>query len=136
MIEDLTESFEQHEQNKGTEEVVEEKPDSLTQLMTTFSRKAITDHGAAAKEDMLYMEYAYLFSQSCGGAEEEEEEEGNEEDEGGASIHVSYDPGCLCTEGFWIVNFMNNRHSYRSKSSKSRNCSSSRPDWRIEELLR
>lgn len=88
MIEDLTESFEEHEQNKGTEVVVEEKPDPLTQLMTTFSRKATTDHGAAIKEDKLYMEYAYLFSQSCGGAEEEEEEEGNEEEEGGASIHV------------------------------------------------
>lgn len=89
LIEDLTESFEEHEQNKGTgEEVVEEKPDPLTQLMTTFSRKATTDHGASMKEDKLYMEFAYLFSQSCGGAEEEEEEEGNDEEEGSASIHV------------------------------------------------
>lgn len=90
MIEDLTESFEDHEQNVGTEEVEETKPDPLTQLMTTFSRKATTEHGASMKEDPLYMRFAFIFSQSCGGAEEEEEgdEEGGEE--GGASIHVSF----------------------------------------------
>lgn len=89
LIEDLTESFEEHEQNKGTEVVIEDKPDPLTQLMTTFSRKATTEHGTAVKEDELYMKYAHLFSQSCGGVEEEEEEEGGDEEEGGASIHVS-----------------------------------------------
>ncbi|RWS13212.1 ryanodine receptor-like protein, partial [Dinothrombium tinctorium] len=84
LIEDLTQSFEEHEQKKGTEEAEEQKPDPLIQLVTTLSRKATTEHGAAMKEDTLFMEFAYIFSQSCGGAEEEEEEGGEEEE---ASIH-------------------------------------------------
>jgi len=88
MIEDLTQSFEDHEQNKGVEEEEETKPDPLTQLMTTLSRKATTEHGSSIKEDKLYMKYASIFSQSCGGAEEGEEGENDEDsDEGAVSIH-------------------------------------------------
>ncbi|RWS25891.1 ryanodine receptor-like protein, partial [Leptotrombidium deliense] len=84
LIEDLTQSFEDHEQKKGAEEDEEQKPDPLVQLVTTLSRKATTEHGASMKEDSLFMDFAYIFSQSCGGAEEEEEEGGEEEE---ASIH-------------------------------------------------
>ena len=77
LIEDLTESFEEHEKNKGysNEEQSDSAPDPLIQLITTFSRSAMTEHGSAIKEDELYMIYAYIFSESCGGADEEEEAE-------------------------------------------------------------
>lgn len=92
LIESLTQSFEEAEEHKAiAEEEVEQKPDPLTQLVTTFSRKATTEHGGPIKSDELYMDFAYIFSQSCGGAEEEEEGEGEEGEgeEGGQSIHVS-----------------------------------------------
>jgi len=76
LIEDNTQSFEEAE--KKTEEEDSDKPDPVTQLVTAFSRAATTEHGGAMKEDGLYMDYAFIFSQSCGGAEEEEE---------GPSIH-------------------------------------------------
>ena len=74
----------------------EDKPDQLTQLVTTFSRKATTEStGSNAGEDTLYMNYAEIMAKSCG---EEEEEGGDDEgggDEGGpddpaASINVRY----------------------------------------------
>lgn len=75
LIEDLTESFEDHEKNKGSKEQEQDSaPDPLIQLVTTFSRSAMTEHGTAIKEDKLYMNYADIFSQSCGGPDEEEEE--------------------------------------------------------------
>lgn len=85
LIEDMTQSFEDAEKK---DEEASEIPDPLTQLVTAFSRKATTEHGGAMKEDHLYMQYAYIFSQSCGGAEEEEEEEEGGDEEG-PSIHVS-----------------------------------------------
>uniref|UniRef100_A0AAN0LPN8 Ryanodine receptor n=1 Tax=Polyphagotarsonemus latus TaxID=1204166 RepID=A0AAN0LPN8_9ACAR len=77
LIEDLTESFEEHEKNKGysNEQEQDSSLDPLIQLVTTFSRSAITEHGSAIKEDDLYMKYAHLFSESCGGPDEEEDEE-------------------------------------------------------------
>jgi ryanodine receptor 2 len=84
LIEDNTESFEEAE--KKTEEEYSDKPDPITQLVTGFSRAATTEHGGPMKEDSLYMDYAFIFSQSCGGAEEEEEEEEDGEEEG-PSIH-------------------------------------------------
>ncbi|XP_026743410.1 LOW QUALITY PROTEIN: ryanodine receptor [Trichoplusia ni] len=94
MIEDLTQSFEDAELKKS--DVVEEgeKPDPLTQLVTTFCRGAMTERSGALQEDPLYMSYAHIIAKSCGEEEEEgggEEEEGGgeaeAEDEGGASIH-------------------------------------------------
>lgn len=87
LVESLTQSFEASEQSKGAEEEGEAKPDPLTQLMTTLSRKAMTET-AALSEDKLFMEYSYIFSQSCGGAEEDEGGDGGEEAEE-PSIHVS-----------------------------------------------
>lgn len=76
LIEDLTESFEEHERNKGTSEQEQDSaPDPIIQLVTTFSRSAMTEHGSAIKEDELYMNYAHIFSESCGGADEDEGEE-------------------------------------------------------------
>jgi ryanodine receptor 2 len=72
LVESLTQSFEDSEKSKGTEEESEAKPDPLTQLMTTLSRKAMTGGASALEDDKLFMEYAYIFSQSCGGADEEE----------------------------------------------------------------
>src|SRR2546428_17847 len=79
LIEDMTQSFEEAE--KKTEEEESNKPDPLAQLVKAFSRTATTEHGGAMKEDSLYMEYAHIYSQSCGGAEEEEEEEGGDGEE-------------------------------------------------------
>jgi len=78
LIEGNTQSFEEAE--KKTEE--KDKPDPATQLVTAFSRATDTEHVGAIKEDNLYMDYAFIFSQSCDGAEEEE---GGEEE--GPSIH-------------------------------------------------
>nr|AXA98483.1 Ryanodine receptor [Sesamia inferens] len=80
MIEDLTQSFEDAELKKS--DVVEEgeKPDPLTQLVTTFCRGAMTERSGALQEDPLYMSYAHIIAKSCG---EEEEEGGGEEEEGG-----------------------------------------------------
>lgn len=86
LIEFNTESFEDVEKKITGEEDLAEKHDPITQLVTGFSRAATTEHGGAMKEDSLYMDYAFIFSQSCGGSEEDEEdEEGGEED--GSSIH-------------------------------------------------
>src|SRR5699024_1146679 len=59
--------------------------DPIAQLVKGFSRAAMTEHGGAIKEDSLYMDYAFIFSQSCGGSDEDDEDEGDEED--GSSIH-------------------------------------------------
>merc|ERR1711915_885561 len=75
VIEDLTMSFEEAESKKKDEAEDEDKPDQLTQLVTTFSRKATTEHTGVLGDDKLYMEYADIMARSCG-----EEEEGGEED--------------------------------------------------------
>ncbi|KAL3202677.1 hypothetical protein MRX96_012072 [Rhipicephalus microplus] len=96
LIDDLTTTFEESEKEQAAEET-EETPDPLVQLVVAFSRRATTEHRSFASssflatlvsipEDPLYMQYAYIFSQSCGGAEEEEEEEEGDE-ESGPSIH-------------------------------------------------
>ncbi|CAN7995814.1 unnamed protein product [Ixodes hexagonus] len=85
LIDHLTTTFEESEKEHPTEEA-EEKPDPLVQLVVAFSRTATTEHSGVIPEDPLYMQYAFIFSQSCGGAEEEEEEEEGEED-AGPSIH-------------------------------------------------
>ncbi|XP_050555822.1 ryanodine receptor isoform X35 [Spodoptera frugiperda] len=94
MIEDLTQSFEDAELKKSDGEEEGEKPDPLTQLVTTFCRGAMTERSGALQEDPLYMSYAHIIAKSCGEEEEEgggEEEEGGgeaeAEDEGRASIH-------------------------------------------------
>lgn len=86
LIEDNTDSFEDSEKKAIGEEDLVVKADPITQLVTAFSRAATTEHGGAMKEDKLYMDYAFIFSLSCGGSEEDDEdEEGGDED--GASIH-------------------------------------------------
>lgn len=84
LIEDLTTTFEEaekgQEESSAEKEVEEKKHDPLSQLVLAFSRAATTEHSGAIGEDDLYMLYAYIFSQSCGGAEEEEEEEGGDEE--------------------------------------------------------
>lgn len=88
LIEDTTESFEEVEKKISGEEETSEKHDPIAQLTTAFSRSATTEHGGAMKEDMLYMNYAFIFAQSCGGSEEDDEEEDGEDgDEDGSSIH-------------------------------------------------
>ena len=98
MIEDLTQTFEDAEINKKEVTDDNEKPDPLTQLVTTFCRGAMTERSGALQEDLLYMMYAEIAAKSCG--KEEEEEDGSGEagedggnsgdgDESGASIHVS-----------------------------------------------
>lgn len=91
MIEDLTQSFEDAEKKKKDEEEEENKPDPLTQLVTTFCRGAMTERSGALQEDLLYMSYAQIAARSCGEEEEEggEEEGGEEGESSGASIHVS-----------------------------------------------
>ncbi|XP_064490365.1 ryanodine receptor-like isoform X2 [Ornithodoros turicata] len=86
LIEDLTTTFEESEKEGAAEEKDEEKPDPLSQLVVAFSRTATTEHSGVIPEDPLYMQYAFIFSQSCGGAEEEEEDEEGDED-AGPSIH-------------------------------------------------
>lgn len=85
LIEHNTESFEEAEKQITGEEDSTVKPDPVAQLVKGFSRAATTEHGGAMKEDKLYMDYAFIFSQSCGGSEEDDEDE--EEGEEGASIH-------------------------------------------------
>ena len=60
----------------------------MTQLVTTFSRKATTEQAQNEGDDDLYMSYAEIMAKSCGEEEEEGEEEegggGGEEEEGAA----------------------------------------------------
>ncbi|KAK3867881.1 hypothetical protein Pcinc_026695, partial [Petrolisthes cinctipes] len=79
VIQDLTQSFEEAESKKKEVEEDEGKPDQLTQLVTTFSHRATTEHTGVLAEDPLYMSYAEIMAKSCG----EEEEEGEEEGGGG-----------------------------------------------------
>lgn len=84
LIEDLTTTFEEaekgQERSPANQESDESKHDPLSQLVLAFSRAATTEHSGAIGHDDLYMLYAYIFSQSCGGAEEEEEEGGEDEE--------------------------------------------------------
>ncbi|XP_076069948.1 ryanodine receptor isoform X2 [Oratosquilla oratoria] len=80
VIEDLTQSFEDAESKKKEAEEEEGKPDSLTQLVTTFSRKATTEHTGVLGEDALYMSYADIMARSCGEEEEEGDDEGGEDE--------------------------------------------------------
>ncbi|XP_069958037.1 ryanodine receptor isoform X5 [Cherax quadricarinatus] len=82
VIEDLTQSFEEAESKKKEAEEDEGKPDQLTQLVTTFSHKATTEHTGVLAEDPLYMSYAEIMAKSCGEEEEEGEDEGGEEEGG------------------------------------------------------
>ena len=82
LIENNTESFEEAEKQLTCEEDSTDKSDPVAQLVKGFCRAATTEHGGAMKEDKLYMDYAFIFSQSCGGSEEDEDE-----GEEGASIH-------------------------------------------------
>ncbi|XP_037717375.1 ryanodine receptor isoform X8 [Drosophila subpulchrella] len=90
MVEDLTQSFEDSEKSKKEGEETDNKPDPLTQLVTTFCRGAMTERSGALQEDLLYMSYAQIAAKSTGKEEEEggDEEggEGGEEGEG-TSIH-------------------------------------------------
>lgn len=52
----------------------------MTQLVTTFSRKATTEHSGVLGEDALYMSYAEIMAKSCGEEEEEGGDEGGEEE--------------------------------------------------------
>uniref|UniRef100_A0A6P7G955 Ryanodine receptor-like n=1 Tax=Diabrotica virgifera virgifera TaxID=50390 RepID=A0A6P7G955_DIAVI len=91
MIEDLTLSFEDAELKKKDAAVEDNKPDPLTQLVTTFCRGAMTERSGALQEDPLYMSFAEIIAKSCGEEEEEgEEEEGGEGEEGKSSIHGKY----------------------------------------------
>ncbi|XP_064091938.1 ryanodine receptor-like isoform X21 [Macrobrachium nipponense] len=92
VIEDLTQSFEEAESKKKEAEEDEGKPDQLTQLVTTFSRKATTEHSGVLADDPLYMSYAEIMAKSCG----EEEEEGEEEE--GAEEGGNEDPAATINE--------------------------------------
>ncbi|CAG2118291.1 unnamed protein product, partial [Medioppia subpectinata] len=83
LIEDNTESFEEAEKKRTGDEEADGRPDPINQLVTAFSRAATTEHGGAMKEDSLFMDYAFIFTQSNGGAEEDEEEEGGGEGDAG-----------------------------------------------------
>lgn len=87
----MQQSFEDAEKKKKEEEEEENKPDPLTQLVTTFCRGAMTERSGALQEDALYMSYAQIAARSCGEEEEEggDEEGGEEGESSGASIHVS-----------------------------------------------
>ncbi|XP_076313816.1 ryanodine receptor-like isoform X3 [Tachypleus tridentatus] len=93
LVEDLTQSFEEAEEKRGQVEE-KDKPDPLAQLIVAFSRSATTEHSGTITEDELYMQYAIILGESCGGAEEEEEEEGGDDD-AGPSIHKKI---CLMME--------------------------------------
>ena len=54
-------SFEEAESKKKEAEEEEGKPDQLTQLVTTFSHKATTEHTGVLAEDPLYMTYAEIM---------------------------------------------------------------------------
>lgn len=54
-------SFEEAESKKKEAEEEEGKPDQLTQLVTTFSHKATTEHTGVLAEDPLYMSYAEIM---------------------------------------------------------------------------
>lgn len=54
-------SFEEAESKKKDAEEEEGKPDQLTQLVTTFSHKATTEHTGVLAEDPLYMTYAEIM---------------------------------------------------------------------------
>lgn len=85
----LQQTFEEAELKKTEGEEEEGKPDPLTQLVTTFTRGAMSERSGALEEDNLYMSYAEVMAKSCGEEEEEGDDEGGGEEEGGASIHVS-----------------------------------------------
>ena len=76
-VQPIQQSFEDSEKKKKEDEEGEDKPDPLTQLITTFCRGAMTERSGALQEDPLYMSYAEIIAKSCG----EEEEEGGEEEE-------------------------------------------------------
>lgn len=57
----IQQSFEEAESKKKEEEEDEGKPDQLTQLVTTFSQKATTEHTGVLAEDPLYMAYAEIM---------------------------------------------------------------------------
>ncbi|XP_069170443.1 ryanodine receptor [Procambarus clarkii] len=79
VIEDLTQSFEEAESKKKEAEEDAGAPDQLTQLVTTFSHKATTEHTGVLAEDPLYMSYAEIMAKSCGEEEEEGEEDAGED---------------------------------------------------------
>ncbi|XP_063865194.1 ryanodine receptor-like isoform X5 [Scylla paramamosain] len=94
VIEDLTQSFEEAESKKKEAEEEEGKPDQLTQLVTTFSHKATTEHTGVLAEDPLYMTYAEIMAKSCG----EEEEEGEGDEGGGEEESGNEDPAAALNE--------------------------------------
>lgn len=59
-------SFEEAESKKKEAEEDDGKPDQLTQLVTTFSRKATTEHTGVLAEDPLYMSYADIMGEFVG----------------------------------------------------------------------
>lgn len=103
----MQQSFEDAEKKKKDHEEEENKPDPLTQLVTTFCRGAMTERSGALQEDLLYMSYAQIAARSCGEEEEEggEEEGGEEGESSGASIHVS-DRQLLAQSSFVVVTYL------------------------------
>ncbi|GFR86965.1 ryanodine receptor 44F, partial [Elysia marginata] len=66
-----------HDEDEGEkkDEEEEKKPDPLTQLITTLSRGATKEQQRSQPDDMLYMSYAEIMSQSCSGEDEDDEDE-------------------------------------------------------------
>ncbi|CAM1294058.1 RYR2 (predicted) [Pycnogonum litorale] len=85
LIEDLTLSFEESEKLKNQVET-EDKPDPLSQLVVNFCRNATTEHSGSITEDLLYMSFAEIISNSCSGSDEDEGDECGDED-AAPSIH-------------------------------------------------
>ena len=65
-------------EEEATEEV-DEKPDSLKQLVATFSKEATAERAGALPDDDLFMKMAVIMGKSCTvGEEDEGEEEGGD----------------------------------------------------------
>ncbi|KAG9509881.1 Ryanodine receptor, partial [Fragariocoptes setiger] len=81
LIEDLTQTFEQAEQNKmfiGSTcngSGIDNRRDPLAQLITTLSRQATVASERGARVDTLYLHFAEIFRLSCGGDEDDDDDD-------------------------------------------------------------
>ncbi|XP_049319476.1 ryanodine receptor 3-like isoform X3 [Astyanax mexicanus] len=75
LVQDLART--QRKAEEEEEEVAEEQPDPLHQLILHFSHNALTER-SSLEEDPLYIAYADMMAKSCAEDEEDEDEEGKE----------------------------------------------------------
>ncbi|BFZ07812.1 hypothetical protein BsWGS_10847 [Bradybaena similaris] len=86
LIVDLTQSHTNDDEGEKKDEEEEKKPDPLAQLITTLSRGATKEQLRSLPDDILYMSYAEIMSQSCSGEDEDDDDEEGEEDGPGPSF--------------------------------------------------